>query len=247
MGSHLESLAAHPQGQAYRQDLAQSLAEGLEQLGLTVDDSVQAALLEYLALLSKWNQVYNLTAIRDPQSMLVQHLLDSLAVVPSLKRHWEQLWGQPRGQHHAAMHMRPPELADIGSGGGLPAIPIALVWPQVRYTLVESVSKKAAFLRQVLGSLGLTDRVRVMSQRVQSVPTSVFFDLITCRAYATLADFARDVEAISGEQTRLVALKGHRPDSEIESVSPPWVVDEVEEIIVPFLDAQRHLVWLRRE
>lgn len=247
MGSHLESLAAHPQGQAYRQDLAQPLAEGLGLLGLAVDDSVQAALLEYLALLSKWNQVYNLTAIRDPQSMLVQHLLDSLAVVPSLKRHWEQLWGQPRGQHQAAMHTRPPELADIGSGGGLPAIPIALVWPQVRYTLVESVSKKAAFLRQVLGSLGLTDRVRVMSQRVQTVRIPVPFDLITCRAYATLADFARDAEAISGKQTRLVALKGHRPDSEIESVLPPWVVDEVDEIVVPFLDARRHLVWLRRE
>jgi 16S rRNA (guanine527-N7)-methyltransferase len=145
------------------------------------------------------------------------------------------------------MHTRPPELADIGSGGGLPAIPIALVWPQVRYTLVESVSKKAAFLRQVLGSLGLTDRVRVMSQRVQTVRIPVPFDLITCRAYATLADFARDAEAISGEQTRLVALKGHRPDSEIESVLPPWVVDEVDEIVVPFLDARRHLVWLRRE
>jgi len=247
MGYHLESLAAHPQGQAYRQDLAQSLAEGLEQLGLAVDDSVQAALLEYLALLSKWNQVYNLTAIRDPQSMLVQHLLDSLAVVPPLKRHWDQLWGQPRGQHQAAMHTRPPELADIGSGGGLPAIPIALVWPQVRYTLVESVSKKAAFLRQALGSLGLTDRVRVMGQRVQSVQTPVSFDFITCRAYATLADFASDVDAIAGDQTWLVALKGLRPDSEMESVLPPWVVDEVEEIGVPFLDAQRHLVWLRRE
>jgi len=79
------------------------------------------------------------------------------------------------------------------------------------------------------------------------VPPCVLFDLITCRAYATLADFARDVEAISGEQTRLVALKGHRPDSEIEGVLPPWMVDEVEEIVVPFLDAHRHLVWLRRE
>ena len=247
MGSHRGSVAAHSQGQAYPQDLALSLAEGLERLGLAVDDSVQAALLEYLALLSKWNQVYNLTAIRDPQSMLVQHLLDSLAVVPPLKRHWERHRGQHREQYQAAIHTRAPELADIGSGGGLPAIPIALVWPQVRYTLVESVSKKAAFLRHALGSLGLNERVRVMGQRVQSVQISGPFDLITCRAYATLVDFASDVEAIAGEQTRLVALKGVRPDSEIASVLSPWVVDEVEEIVVPFLDAQRHLVWLRRE
>ena len=251
MGFHRESMAAHSQKSTHPQDVASLLAEGLEQLGLVADGSVQAALLEYLALLSKWNKVYNLTAIRDPQSMLVQHLLDSLAVVPSLKRHWEQ-FGEQHGeqygeQHRAAQTTRPPELADIGSGGGLPAIPIAIVWPQVRYTLVESVSKKAAFLRQASGSLGLSDRVRVMGQRVQSVQSSVPFDLITCRAYATLVDFANDVDAIVGEQTRLVALKGLRPDSEIEGVSPPWVVEEVEKMVVPFLNAQRHLVWLRRE
>ena len=243
MGTYRESLAATPQNSTHRRDLTSLLAEGLERLGLVVDRSVQAALLEYLALLSKWNQVYNLTAIRDPQSMLVQHLLDSLAEVPSLKRYWDQNWGQDQ----AAPTIRPPELADIGSGGGLPAIPIALVWPQVRYTLVESVSKKAAFLRQASGRLGLTDRVRVMGQRVQSVQSLVPFDLITCRAYATLVDFANDVDAIVGEQTRLVALKGLRPDSEIQGVSPPWVVEEVEEMVVPFLNAQRHLVWLHRE
>lgn len=243
MGSHRESVALHPQGHAHRQSqaqdlaqsLAQSLAEGLEQIGLATDESVRGALLAYLALLSKWNQVYNLTAIRDPRDMLVQHLLDSLAVVPSLKRHW------------GATMTRPPDLADIGSGGGLPAIPIALVWPQARYTLVESVSKKAAFLRQALGTLGLTDRVRVVGQRVQSLKISAPFDLITCRAYATLADFASDVQAIAGEQTRLVALKGLRPDSEIEGILSPWLVDEVEVIAVPFSDAQRHLVWLRHE
>ena len=235
MGAHRESAAAHPQSNVDPQDLARPLAKGLEQLGLAADESVQAALIGYLGLLSKWNQVYNLTAIRDPHNMLVHHLLDSLAVIPSLKRHWN------------ARMTRPPELADIGSGGGLPAIPIALVWPQVRYTLVESVSKKAAFLRQALGTLGLTGRVQVLSQRVQSLQISRPFDLITCRAYATLEEFARDVQTIAGEQTRLVALKGVRPDSEIEGLSSPWVVDEVEAIDVPFLDAQRHLIWLRHE
>ena len=242
MGSHV-SVAEHSKRESHSQDLAPSLAEGLKQLGLVVNDSVQAALLEYLTLLSKWNQVYNLTAIRDPQSMLVQHLFDSLAVVPALQRHWLRRVGQ----HGADTTSRSPELADVGSGGGLPAIPIALVWPEVRYTLVESVSKKAAFLRQALGSLGLTDRVRVLGQRVQSVQTAIPFDLITCRAYATLADFAGDVDVIAGEQTWLVALKGLRPDPEIEDVLRPWVVDEVEEVVVPFLNAQRHLIWLRRE
>lgn len=241
------SVAESTKRDALAQDLAPSLAEGLKQIGLAVNDSVQTALLAYLTLLSKWNQVYNLTAIRDPQSMLVQHLLDSLAVVPALKRHWARRVGQHGVLPPADTTSRSPELADVGSGGGLPAIPIALVWPQVRYTLVESVSKKAAFLRQALGSLGLTDRVRVMDQRVQSVQTAIPFDLITCRAYATLAHFASDVDVIAGEQTWLVALKGLRPNAEIAGVSRPWVVDEVEEVVVPFLNAERHLVWLRRE
>ena len=213
--------------------LAAQLGEGLRGLSLDVSASVQGALLAYLALLEKWNRVYNLTAIRDPQAMLVQHLLDSLAVVPALQRRWSATGPGP-------------ELADIGSGAGLPAIPIALVWPQVRYTLVEPVEKKAAFLRQALGDLGLTDRVQVVCQRVQAMGPAGPFDFITCRAYATLAAFAEDVRAIAGAQTTLVALKGVRPDAEIDALGQPWTVDGIEGLSVPFLNAHRHLVWMRR-
>jgi len=213
--------------------LAAQLGEGLRGLSLDVSVSVQDALLAYLALLEKWNRVYNLTAIRDPQAMLVQHLLDSLAVVPALQRRWSATGPGP-------------ELADIGSGAGLPAIPIALVWPQVRYTLVEPVEKKAAFLRQAVGDLGLTDRLQVVCQRVQAMGPAGPFDFITCRAYATLAAFAEDVQAIAGAQTTLVALKGVRPDAEIDALGRPWTVDGIEALSVPFLNAHRHLVWMRR-
>jgi 16S rRNA (guanine527-N7)-methyltransferase len=213
--------------------LAAQLDEGLRALALDVSGSVQGALLAYLALLQKWNRVYNLTAIRDPQAMLVQHLLDSLAVVPALQRRWSATGPGP-------------VLADIGSGAGLPAIPMALAWPQVRYTLVEPVEKKAAFLRQAVGDLGLTERVQVVCQRVQDMGPAGPFDFITCRAYATLAAFAEDVQAIAGAQTTLVALKGVRPDAETGALGAPWAVDEIEVLSVPFLNAHRHLVWMRR-
>jgi 16S rRNA (guanine527-N7)-methyltransferase len=218
---------------ASRAALAARLGEGLHGLALEVSPAVQGALLAYLALIEKWNLVYNLTAIRQPQAMLVHHLLDSLAVVPALRRRWT---ATDRG----------PALADIGSGAGLPAIPIALVWPQSHYTLVEPVEKKAAFLRQAVGDLGLIDRVTVVCQRVQALPSEGTFDFITCRAYATLAAFANDVQAIAGAQCTLVALKGQRPDAEMEAVRPPWQVDGVDALSVPFLDAQRHLIWMRR-
>lgn len=203
------------------------LRAGASALGLSLDDATQARLLAYLDLLAKWNRVYNLTALRDPAQMLTHHLLDSLAVVAPLRRHTQG---------------RPARLLDVGSGGGLPGVVIAACCPEVTVTCVDAVAKKAAFVQQAAGQLGLGN-LAGRHARVESVHEP--FDAIASRAFASLADFVTWSRGALAEQGVWLAMKGKRPDDEIAAL-PAWAeVFHVEQLHVPGLDAERCLVWLR--
>ena len=218
-----------------RAALEQRLGAGLAALGLSLGEDARRQLIDYLGLLVKWNAVYNLTAIRDPEQMLVQHLLDSLATV------------RPLLESSTGSHPVPRSLFDIGSGGGLPGIPLAIVWPQARVDLVEPVGKKAAFLRQCAAELGLAN-VTVHAARVEDLPPpAIAPDLIVCRAFASLADFVGGLARLAGPDTRVVAMKGHVPEDEIAALPPEWEAAGLLPLEVPGLDAARHLVFLRRK
>lgn len=209
------------------------LLAGAEALGLALDDQQVDRLLQYLALLARWTQVYNLTAVRDPQEMLRQHLLDSLAVVPAMRRHLATLTSNT-----------PQRLLDVGSGGGLPGVVLALLCPSVSVTCVDTVGKKATFIRQVGAELGLRN-LQAMHARVESLPTLPGYDVITARAFASLADLCRLTEPLLTPGGVWMAMKGLSPDAERAGLPPDIHVFHVEHLQVPGLDAARCLVWMR--
>ncbi|MEW9581201.1 16S rRNA (guanine(527)-N(7))-methyltransferase RsmG [Paraburkholderia sp. DGU8] len=210
-----------------QQALSPLLASGVRELGLDLSDAQQAKLLDYVALLAKWNAVYNLTAIRDPQQMLVQHILDSLSIVPHLAA---------RG---------PSSVLDVGSGGGLPGIVLAIVLPEWTVTVNDIVQKKTAFQAQAKAELGLTN-LSVVTGRVETlqpgaeVPAK--FDVIVSRAFAELADFVTLARHLVAEHGAIWAMKGMRPDGEIDRLPAGARVEEVIRLNVPSLAAERHLV-----
>ena len=215
--------------------LRERLLAGLAELAL--DASLADRLLDYLALLVKWNGVYNLTAVREPDAMLRQHLLDSLSVVVPLATRLPQRDGAPSAR-----------IVDVGSGAGLPGIVLALAWPRAHVMLVEPVGKKAAFLRQCQGELALTN-LEVKATRVESLgapEAGQVPDLVVCRAFASLADFATAIDRLVGPHTLIAAMKGATPDDEIAALPPRWAVTEVLPLRVPALDAARHLVLMQR-
>ena len=209
-------------------DLGARLDAGLSQLGLSPDATTRQRLLDYLGLLAKWNAVYNLTALREPELMLVQHLLDALALVPVLRRHLD-----PDGT----------TVADVGSGAGVPGLVLAIVESGIHLLSIEPVGKKAAFQRQVCAELGLT-RVEVIARRAESVSRPV--DAVVCRAFTSLRDFVAVTAGLGGPETLRFAMKGRREeiDTELRAL-PAGCSASVEPITVPFLDAQRHVVILR--
>jgi len=204
------------------------LRDGLVALGLELSNEVQAKLQAYLALLKKWNATYNLTAIRDEAEMVTQHLLDSLSVLPVLEK--------------SALAGR--RWADIGSGAGLPGIPLAIVWPDLEMSLIETVEKKSAFQRQAKIELGLTN-ITVVNRRVEDVPGGVF-DAVISRAFADLADFVRLAGHLLAQDGRLYAMKGQLPEDEIKRLPPGWALVNCTPLNVPGLDAQRHLLVIER-
>jgi 16S rRNA (guanine527-N7)-methyltransferase len=204
------------------------LNEGIEQLGVAVTDAQRQKLLDYVALLGKWNAVYNLTAIRDPRQMLIQHILDSLAIIPFLTR-----------------RTGPQSALDVGSGGGLPGIVMAIVLPEWQVTLNDIVHKKTAFQSQAKLQLGLTN-LSVVTGRVENLHPGVevpgLFDVIVSRAFAELSDFVTLARHLVAGNGRIWAMKGIRPDAEIARLPADAKVCCIERLRVPMLDAERHLI-----
>ena len=205
----------------------QRLAEGATALGLSLAPAQHAQLLAYLDLLAKWNKVYNLTAVRDPAEMLTHHLLDSLAVIAPLVRHTQG--GAAR-------------VLDVGSGGGLPGVVIAICCPEMSVACVDAVAKKAAFVQQAAGVLGLSN-LRGVHARVESITEP--YDVITSRAFATLADFTQWSAGSLGEDGVWMAMKGKHPTDEMAGLPPSVAVFHVEQLTVPGLNAERCLIWMR--
>ncbi|MDR2155146.1 MAG: 16S rRNA (guanine(527)-N(7))-methyltransferase RsmG [Burkholderiaceae bacterium] len=204
-----------------------TLTIGANALGLALTDDQIGRLLNYLGLLLKWNKVYNLTALRDPEDMLTHHLLDSLAVIAPLRRHTQG---------------RSMRLLDVGSGGGLPGIVIAICCPEVAVTCIDAVAKKIAFVRQAAGALGLPN-LHGVHGRVETLRDS--FDVVTSRAFAALADFAAWSTAALAINGVWMAMKGKPPIDEIAALPSNVNVFHVEPLTVPGLNAERHLVWMR--
>jgi 16S rRNA (guanine527-N7)-methyltransferase len=208
--------------------LSQRLRDGLAAMHLELPPEQQEKLLAYLALLKKWNRTYNLTAIRDENEMVTQHLLDSLSLLPAIEK--------------SALAGR--RWADVGSGAGLPGIPLAIARPTLEFTLIETVEKKSAFQRQAKIELGLKN-LAVLGGRVEEVAAGGF-DAVVSRAFAELADFVRLAGHLPVPGGRLYAMKGAIPEDEIGRLPEGWAVAECVKLEVPGLNAQRHLIVLEK-
>lgn len=204
--------------------LAEKLHTGIEQLQLAdLPEDCEARLLAYLAMLLRWNEAYNLTAVRQPEQMLIKHLLDSLSILP---------------------HVQKRSLLDVGTGAGLPGMVLALANPALEVTLLDSNGKKIRFLRQVIAELKVTNAQAVQS-RVEEFDGS--FDMVTSRAFATLADMAGWCGHLINASGEFLAMKGTRPDEEMADLPAGFRVQEVTALQVPFLQEQRHLVRIVRQ
>ena len=210
-----------------RDALAEPLGRGVVALGLDLSEAAQQQLLAYMAMIQKWTRVYNLTAVRDPNEMLTHHLLDSLSALPPLLRHTQ---GQST------------RILDVGSGGGLPGVVLAICRPEVQVTCVDTVGKKAAFIQQVAASLRLPN-LRGLQARVESVQEE--YDVVCSRAFASLKDFTQWSQKARSAQGVWMAMKGKRPDEEIADLPAQVQVFHVEPLTVPGLDADRCMVWMR--
>jgi 16S rRNA (guanine527-N7)-methyltransferase len=211
------------------------LEQSLPALGLSLDASQIAALLDYLALIGKWTKVYNLTAVRDPDEMLTHHLLDSLAVIAPLQKQLAVL-------SELGVLSTAPRLLDVGSGAGLPGIVIAICCPSITVHCVDTVAKKAAFIQQVAATLKLPN-LRGIHARVESLTDK--YDVVSSRAFASLVDFTNWSVAALSEQGVWMGMKGKHPVDEMAALPPSVQVFHVEQLAVPGLDAERCIVWMR--
>ena len=215
--------------------LEKELRQGLGDLALLLDDAQINHLLDYLALIEKWTKVYNLTAVRDPAEMLTHHLLDSLAVIAPLRK--QLALRNP-------MNAGPlTKLLDVGSGAGLPGIVIAICCPEVSVDCVDTVAKKAAFIRQVAATLRLPN-LRGLHARVESLTDQ--YDVISSRAFASLVDFTSWSSASLAVHGVWLAMKGKHPADEIAILPAEIAVFHVEQLVVPGLNAERCIVWMRK-
>ena len=212
-----------------RDEFSALLNEGAAKLTISLSTRQIDKLLDYLALLVKWNSVYNLTSVRDPQQMVIQHLLDAMSALFAFKG--------------------AKKVLDVGTGGGLPGIVIA-IWameaePEMQVHLIDTVKKKTAFLTQVKAELGL-EQVTVHSGHVEKLVSENTFDVITSRAFAELIDFVKLSGHLLEQDGSMIALKGKMPEEEIKRLPLAWRVEKVESLSVPGMQADRHLVWIKK-
>ena len=202
--------------------LEHTLARGAAALGLALPEEAPARLLRYLDLLARWNRVYNLTAVRDPQQVVTRHLLDSLAVAP---------------------YVRGPRVLDVGSGAGLPGIPLALALPDVEFVLLDSSAKKTRFLIQAMSELRL-ERVSIEHARVEDYRAPRGFNTVVARAFASLAELVARAGPLCAHDGRLLALKGAYPEEELAALPVGYRLAGVYPLHVPGLARERHLIWV---
>ena len=212
-----------------RDEFSALLNEGAAKLTISLSARQIDKLLDYLALLVKWNSIYNLTSVRDPQQMVIQHLLDAMSALFAFKG--------------------AKKVLDVGTGGGLPGIVIA-IWameaePEMQVHLIDTVKKKTAFLTQVKAELGL-EQVTVHSGHVEKLVSENTFDVITSRAFAELIDFVKLSGHLLKQDGSMIALKGKMPEEEIQRLPLAWRVEKVESLSVPGMQADRHLVWIKK-
>jgi 16S rRNA (guanine527-N7)-methyltransferase len=209
-----------------------ALRRGVGVLELELSDAQISALLDYIALIQKWTRVYNLTAVRDPEEMLTHHVLDSLAVVAPLRR-----------QLHSMGLDESIRLLDVGAGAGLPGVVLAICCPTMVVHCVDTVAKKAAFIQQASVSLKLP-LLRGIHARVESLTEP--YAVVTSRAFASLADFTLWSKGALADQGVWMAMKGKNPEAEVAQLPAEVAMFHVEPLVVPGLDAERCLVWMRK-
>ncbi len=205
--------------------LQEKLAAGLAALPLELDPDVQGRLIDFLHLLVKWNRAYNLTAVRQPEQMVTRHLLDSLVVGPYLN-----------GRH----------ILDVGTGAGLPGIPLALAYPDRHFTLLDSNGKKIRFVTQAVAELGLAN-VDVIQSRIEAFQPDQRFDTITARAYASIEELVRQTSRLLAAGGQYLVMKGVYPVAEVEAMPAGYRLEAVHRLNVPKLDAERHLLIVQAE
>ena len=204
-------------------DLADRLSRGLQGLGVSCSPAQQDLLLDYVQLLNKWNKVYNLTAVREPQEMITRHILDSLSLLPFVSGR---------------------RVLDVGSGAGLPGIPLAIVCPERAFVLLDSNSKKTRFMQQAVWELGLGN-VQVVHARVEDFAPEVLFDVVVSRAFAAIADMLGNSGRLCAHDGVLLAMKGADPVEELHQLPAGYRVVAVHPLRVPGLHEARHVVCLR--
>jgi len=207
-------------------DLNEILSKGLRQLNLAqpLDDKQQSSLINYVELLNKWNKAYNLTAVRKPEQMITRHLLDSLSICP---------------------YLRGKRLLDVGTGAGLPGIPLAIVFPERQFTLLDSNNKKTRFVVQAVSELELPN-VDVVQSRVEEFESDVLFDTIITRAYSTIGGMIEQTSHLLAVDGIFLAMKGINPLAEIDELSSEYTIEQTHAINVPGLDEVRHLLEIKK-
>lgn len=199
------------------------LSRLLEQAGISLTDHQKNQLVAYVDMLSKWNKAYNLTSVRDPNEMLIRHILDSIVVAP---------------------HLRGERFIDVGTGPGLPGIPLSIVRPECHFTLLDSLGKRVRFLRQVQHELKL-ENIEPVQSRVEAFPSEPPFDGVISRAFASLNDMVSWCKHLPAQDGRFYALKGLVPDDEIAQLPEGYSVESIAKLQVPQLEGERHLVVIK--